>query len=214
MASEYHKILATAKVRWEIEGTASLSDDGLLNVRGNVSPGPLYSGVGKKPPLGTMPVAFGWITGNFSCQNMGLVSLHGAPVEVGGSFDCGGNHLTSLDYAPRYTAQAFFCNGNLLPSLKGLNAKSFAGSMVTHGNPMTSLDGLPDSFVGTLIVSWHANLPLLRMVGLIAPKIRGNNMVYSIIEQHAGNDRTTLRARVLACQRDLINAGFKGNAKW
>jgi len=57
--------------------------------------------------LTVLPFKFGKVDGYFLCDNNYLVSLEGAPYEVG-DFYCHHNKLTSLEYAPEIVNGDFF----------------------------------------------------------------------------------------------------------
>ena len=65
-------------------------------------------------------INFGKIAGYFNCSNLDLVSLKGAPTEIGGDFRCGSNQLTSLEGAPQKVGGSFYCDINQLTSLEGV----------------------------------------------------------------------------------------------
>ena len=89
-------------------------------------------------------INFGKVTGNFDCSRLDLISLKGAPQEVGGSFKCWGNKLTSLEGAPRTVGGDFSCQDNQLTSLEGA-PKEVGGSFECHYNQLTSLEGAPQT---------------------------------------------------------------------
>ena len=73
-----------------------------------------------KPNKGGFTINFGKVTVDFSCSDLGLISLEGAPQEVGGDFDCSYNQLTSLEGAPQEVSRYFDCSGcQSLTSLEG-----------------------------------------------------------------------------------------------
>ena len=87
-------------------------------------------------------IDFGKITGDFSCSELGLTSLKGAPQEVGGNFNCSWNRLTSLEGAPQKVVGYFNCQGNQLTSLEGVPIK-IGESFNCSDNKLTSLEGAP-----------------------------------------------------------------------
>ena len=64
-------------------------------------------------------IQFGTVKGHFNCSNNNLVSLEGAPEEVGGSFFCNNNNLTTLKGSPKVVKEYFDCSDNKLKSLEG-----------------------------------------------------------------------------------------------
>ena len=95
-----------------------------------------------KPNKGGFTINFGKVTGDFSCSDLGLISLEGAPQEVGGDFDCSYNQLTSLKGAPQEVGGEFDCSYNQLTSLKGA-PMIVGGGFVCSYNQLTSLEGAP-----------------------------------------------------------------------
>lgn len=69
--------------------------------------------------LERFPFQFGVVTGSFECFDCGLVSLAGAPREVGEGFDCSTNKLRSLVGGPISVKEWYLCKGNDLENLKG-----------------------------------------------------------------------------------------------
>ena len=50
--------------------------------------------------LKVIPVQFGVVTGDFSCNDNKLTTLQGGPTEVGGNFSCNAKQLTTLQGGP------------------------------------------------------------------------------------------------------------------
>lgn len=82
-----------------------INDDGSIDVDGNVKFSADY--------LKELPLRFNRVTGNFDCSKLNLVSLRGAPIEVGGDFDCSFNKLTSLKFAPSKVNGTFIIDNTL-----------------------------------------------------------------------------------------------------
>ena len=87
-------------------------------------------------------INFGKITGYFDCSDLDLVSLKGAPTEVGRDFYCHSNRLTSLKGAPQKVGRSFYCHNNQLTSLKGAPQK-IDRDFFCFSNQITSLEGAP-----------------------------------------------------------------------
>ena len=85
---------------------------------------------------------FGKITGNFNCSSLDLVSLKGAPQEVGKSFYCFNSYLSSLEGAPQKVGGDFSCFENQLTSLEGA-PQEISGEFDCSFNKLTSLEGAP-----------------------------------------------------------------------
>ena len=82
------------------------------------------------------------VGGNFICYSNRLTSLKGAPQTVGGGFNCSNTQLTSLEGAPQEVGENFYCQSNQLTSLKGA-PQEVGGDFDCHSNQLTSLKGAP-----------------------------------------------------------------------
>ena len=105
-----------------------------------------------KPNKGGFTINFGKVTGDFSCSDLGLTSLKGAPQEVGGNFDCSYNQLTSLEGAPQEVGGDFRCYYNHLISLEGA-PQTIGGDFSCSNNKLTSLKGAPQTVDGNFSCS-------------------------------------------------------------
>ena len=105
-----------------------------------------------KPNKGGFTINFGKVTGDFSCSDLGLISLEGAPQEVGGNFDCSYNQLTSLEGAPQEVGGDFRCYYNHLISLEGA-PQTIGGDFSCSNNKLTSLKGAPQTVDGNFSCS-------------------------------------------------------------
>ncbi len=182
--------------------------------------------------MSKLPIAFKR-TGNFYCQGIGLTTLVGAPEYVDGVFNCSSNKLTSLDHCP-LKCKSLYAHDNLLTSLEG--APQSVGRLYCHGNkltslkgcpkklslldctnnPLVSLEGFPDH-IDNVSISYSPNLPILR--ALIAKGgiqcLAGNEVevtISDILQKYNGKNYS--RASIIACQKELIDAGYVGNAAW
>ena len=125
-------------------------------------------------------INFGKITGNFSCYNLGLTSLKGAPTEVGRDFYCNNNQLTSLEGAPKTVGKDFYCSDNQLTSLEGA-PREVGRSFICYNNYLTSLKGAPREVVGNFYCSDNQ---LTSLKG--APKTVGRDFrCYDNLELHS-----------------------------
>ena len=115
-------------------------------------------------------INFGKITGYFNCSNLDLVSLKGAPTEIGGDFRCGSNQLTSLEGAPQKVGGSFYCDINQLTSLEGAPIE-VGESFICSYNQLTSLKGAPQIVDGSF---WCENNQLTSLEG--APQKVGGNL--------------------------------------
>jgi hypothetical protein len=84
--------------------------DGIVHVVGDVD----ISSCG----LGCIPVQFGYVSGDFYCNDNNLESLKGCPSEVGGDFSCRANELDSLIGGPKEVTGEFDCNDNRFSHIK------------------------------------------------------------------------------------------------
>ena len=112
--------------------------DGSVSVEGDV--------LLKELDLDIIPFKFRVVTGSFYCYNNNLISLEGAPKNVGGNFYCSNNNLASLEGAPEEVGVNFSCFSNSLTSLEGA-PKKVGGSFYCHSNNLTSLEGAPKEVV-------------------------------------------------------------------
>jgi hypothetical protein len=110
------------------------------------------------------PVQFANVKGNFDCRECHkLVSLEGAPREVGGFFSCSHcKNLTSLKGAPREVGGYFKCEGcDNLTSLEGA-PQSVEGVFDCDNCPnLTSLEGAPREVGGYFSCSYCDSLASL-----------------------------------------------------
>jgi len=99
-----------------------------------------------------IPLKFGKVLGSFYCQDNRLISLEGAPTEVGGDFYCDGNQLDTLEGAPNKVVGDFYCTYNNLITLEGAPIL-VGGRFVCNDNPISQIYNLfPDhkSFMQSL----------------------------------------------------------------
>ena len=131
-------IASWLKMNCEVSGNIII-DNELINIDGNIK---IISKITR------IPVKFGVVTSNFYCYNNQLISLEGAPREVGGSFNCYNNNLTSLVGAPDKVGGGFNCSFNQLTSLVGA-PRVVGGGFYCYGNKLTSLEGAPREVGGS-----------------------------------------------------------------
>ena len=112
-------------------------------------------------------INFGKVTGDFDCSWNQLISLKGAPQEVGGNFICYSNRLTSLKGAPQIVGGGFYCSNTQLTSLEGA-PQEVGENFYCQSNQLTSLKGAPQEVGGDF--DCHSN-QLTSLKG--APKIVG-----------------------------------------
>ena len=92
-------------------------------------------------------INFGKVTGDFDCSWNQLISLKGAPQEVGGNFICYSNRLTSLKGAPQIVGGGFYCSNTQLTSLEGA-PQQVGENFYCQSNQLTSLKGAPQEVGG------------------------------------------------------------------
>jgi hypothetical protein len=197
------KIMLLLKKYFDTSVDVTIDDDGLVSCTGNV--------VLKKITVTHLPVQFKQVDGYFDCSNNQLTSLEGAPSEVGRWVDCSNNQLTSLAGAPSDVGGMFACTHNQLTTLVGA-PNSISNTFYCSNNPLESLQGMP-TFLKKLFITYDPNLPLLR--GLYAQEIElyprlEDKRIETILNKYAGQGKQG----VIRCQKELIAAGFEGNAKW
>lgn len=147
-------------------------------------------------PDGMWPVEFGRIEGILNMQNSGLQHLEGGPVEVWEDLDLSLNPLVNL---------------------KGLTTH-IGGRLLLEGIKFKSLEGLPPNL--SVEISWYPDMPMLRLLTckwielpwrqMQLPADAPEKQVLSILRKwrHHG------KAGVIDCKRELVAAGFEGNARW
>ncbi len=161
-----------------------------------------------------LPVKFNEMAGTFNCNKIGLRTLAGGPPKAH-NYYCNENELTSLEFGPTTIVNGFSCRHNKLTSLVG--APTVGGYFECQYNPLESLEGLPEQ-VGNLQLSYTSDLPLLRLLAIsagstfrFAPKSDKTREVLTILQKHRNGPR---RPPIIACQKELIDAGYEANASW
>ena len=114
-------------------------------------------------------INFGKVTGDFKCLSLNLISLKGAPQEVGGWFSCPNNKLTSLEGAPQKVGGDFYCYNNKLTSLEGAPQK-VGWAFDCSWNQLSSLEGAPREVGGNFKCYSNPNLHSLEGIGQIKGK--------------------------------------------
>jgi hypothetical protein len=183
------EIKALLKEYFIITGNPTINPDGTVDIGGNCK-------LKEDKKVNQLPVKFGKVSGYFNCSFIHLISLEGAPQSVGGGFDCFGNQLTSLVGAPQSVGGYFDCRFNQL----------------------TSLEGAPQSVGDIFVCDWSPTLPLLRTVVAKRVGIYKDNKLFEeindILNSSIKDNPGSYRKAALDAKRKLIDAGFKGNAKW
>jgi hypothetical protein len=153
-----------------------------------------------------IPVPFGTISATFDCSLCGLTTLEGGPDRVDGNFVICENKLTNLIGGPKVVKGVY----NVLD------------------NMLTSLEGIPAEKITTIWLSYHKDLPVLRLLTLKMVRdvelssldchqsnktiVTVNNIIKKyryLIERGLDNKHA-----IWECQKELIENGLEGNAKW
>lgn len=244
MLTSRDEILETLEFDFIIDGPATVSNEGVVDVKGNVS----YD----KSRI-RIPFQFGVVTGNFSLDTQMLISLEGAPHYVGGNFSCSHNRLTSLAHAPTHVGGFFSCNHNRLENLTGAPAyannnfwcvnnnltslqgapKFVKGDFICSHNKLTNLEGAPQTVGSDFMCNMNPSLVSLQgapdhVNGEFVltyydqlPLLRLINYRHLLINQAPAQVTEIMRnyqgqgkKAALACAAELIRAGYKDNAKW
>jgi hypothetical protein len=183
-----------------------INSDGTISTKGHVT---LMKMILK------LPLEF-YEVDEFDVGTAGLTTLAGSPKHVYGEFRCVQNNLKSLEGGPYSVGGDYMCAFNQLTNLKGAPNK-IKGMFSCVGNPLQSLEGLPQEGVEKLSLSYSPNLPLLR--ALVAQEILFRQrvdahepppLVQEIMTKYAGEGKRG----AIRCQKELIAAGFEGNARW
>lgn len=192
-------------------GDYEIDENGYVSTAGKcqfVNPGQLHQ----------LPVKFLKVQ-TFHCYGTTLTSLKGSPVEVKSDFSCARNKIPSLVGGPKFVVRNFLCSDNRLKTLQG--GPTFVGdSFYCQDNPLESLDGLPQSGY-KVILSYTPNLGMLRLLKyqtiMFDTKLTAlldHERMYTVLDilnKYKGNPT---RKDILSCQKELIDAGFEGNASW
>lgn len=214
---------------FSINGNYVINANGTISVEGDVT---LRSRIkGNK-----LPVIFSTVSGSFDIENKNLTTLEGTPRSVGTTFNCGGNVLAtknliggpveagryeawrcgleSLEGSPRVINGDFHCFGNSLKSLAGAPQR-VGGDFTCSDQSLESIDGLPDG-VQQFRVDPTRSLPMLKALKcklVYSMSVTGDyRLLMKIINKYCGDNYS--RKSILACQKELIDAGFEGNASW
>lgn len=118
----------------------TVRDDGIVDVDGNVN-------ISHKS-LEVIPIQFGHVSGNFSCQNNKLITLKGCPITIDGNFSCASNEIFLLNHSPKEVGGHYFCNNNKLISLKGI-PKKINGTFMCAQNSLKTLKYGPTEIDGS-----------------------------------------------------------------
>lgn len=124
-------------------GTYYFDRKGYLNVNGDVD----TRARGLFVPR--FPVKFGYVSGDFVVDDIGLYTLKGSPREIGGMFSCSFNQLKSLEDGPLKVGDDYWCDSNRqLTTLKGI-APTINNSLWANSCSLTTLVGGPRLVAGS-----------------------------------------------------------------
>ncbi len=178
-----------------------------------------------------LPVKFNKVSGNFTVSDGLLTTLAGCPQFVGRNFNCSHSKITSLEGGPQVVDGIYNCNSTPLETLKG--SPTSAHEFFCGGTKLTSLEFAPKQ-LGVLSVSKteiksyrnvHKHVRCNRVVlqqnppipgticWILVPGIREIDLIganFTVTDIYNKHIRTK---DILACQEDLIDAGFPEWAK-
>jgi len=148
---------------------------------------------------GRLPFMFNEAKSNFDVSECKLISLLGSPRLVSGHFNASDNLLDSLEGIPQIINGSINLSNNpKLKSLSGIHKK-----LKSVGMEFLIPETIKTGILSLMMVKE------LKSVQLIGPKvIPGLSDALKILNRHLRKDRD-----VLACQEELISAGFKEFAK-
>jgi hypothetical protein len=174
------------------DGELQVDDDGSVAADGHVV---------ARRAMHTIPVRFSRIDGDLRMPSCNLQSLENCPAHVGGRLELSNNQLTN-------------CLG--MPT-------TVLGWVSITDNPLKTLDGFSKSVGRYVDITYTPTLPLLRLlvapyVGFRIPRYLDNwqeitearDSVQKIMNNYAGQGKRG----AIRCQKELIAAGFEGNARW
>jgi hypothetical protein len=177
------------------DGNYKVNDDLTVEIDG---------GLTSRKSMSKLPVRFSKITRFVGLAHIGLTSLEGLPPDLP-------SNLVAFD--------------NELTNLKGM-PKRIGGDVDISNNPLASLEGMSEEIHGLLGLTWYPQLPLLRTLvskeivlgvpdydaTLMNHKDRWDKtaQVEKILNKYAGQGRRGS----FACKKELVEAGFEGNARW
>jgi len=204
------QIVKTFHERFNTNGTLRPHEDGTLSVDGWVN---------VRPHTETFGLRFREVHGYFGMVGTKTRTMDGAPSVIHGDLSirhC--TNLVSFGDGLRDVKGMLRVEGTGLRSFVG-GPKTVQFNIVCESNPnLTSLEGFPISVGSRVEITYTPTLPVLRL--LVAPGIwflygTGEGIeaaldVENILMKYAGQGKRG----AIRCQKELIAAGFEGNAKW
>ena len=122
------------------------------------------------------------VGGLFYCSHNKLISLKDGPVVVGGDYNCSNNQLDSLEDGPNKVRGDYNCSNNELDSLKGAPVE-VGGNFVCYSNNLTSLKGAPREVKGKFDCSINQ---LISLEGAPSKVERDFNCSYNPLKSYKG----------------------------
>jgi len=204
-------VVDTFRERFDTNGTLWPNDDGTLTVDGWVT---------VKQNTETFGLRFDEVHGYFGVFGTQLRTMDGAPSKIHGDLSirhC--PHLTEFGHGLDVVNGLFRIEHTGLKNFVG-GPKSVQFNIDCQSNPnLMSLEGFPTSVGSRVEITYTPTLPVLRL--LVAPAIwftadtkdeylDDGIAVENILMKYAGQGR----AAAIDCKRELVAAGFEGNARW
>jgi hypothetical protein len=158
------------------------------------------------------------VTHFYDCSSNRLTDLVGAPVKLDVTFDCSNNKfLTTLNGCPE--AQQILARSCNLKTLEGAPSVTQRFDIRSNSN-LTSLNGLPN-VTNELSLTAYPHLPLLRLLFvdcslfLYRPdSLNFQSNLIDLINKYHKDQSLTKKQKILTCQKEMIDAGFLGNASY
>ncbi len=189
--TEQRNIIRIVNHYFTITNNVRINNENLITVEGNCSN---RKGFGQTNF--ELPVSFNEVYGSFICNYGWLTTLKGSPKKVGRlkrdftNFSVANNRLTNLIGGPI----------------------EVTGTYNAEYNPLTSLEGLALKF-NAILLSYDKDLPLLRLVDRQFALGKNAPGQLTIIIRNIPKE-LGLKKMILKCQKELIENGFIGNARW
>jgi hypothetical protein len=170
-----------------------IHDDGSVDINPNYPYNRVIMRV--KNNITKLPIKLNVVNGSMDGRFSSLTTMEGFPEIISRSLYMTRCELTSLDFCPNVKLNLDF-EGILLRSITGIPS---------------------NSVLDTLKLSWHSKLPLLSLLRLNVAFLflfdqSGQHLSEKILRQYMNVPNK--RKAIIDCQKELIDAGFIGNAGW
>jgi len=130
----------------------TINSDGSIDVDGDVDL--------RDRHLIKLPLQFGKVSGNFSCNHNKLTTLKGSPVTVGKGYSCCTNKLISLVGGPVTVGGSYHCYLNALTTLEGAPESIGGGFFCMHNDLISIFSGDIDiDIIGSFDCNNNNKLP-------------------------------------------------------